>query len=719
MTGEKDPSDSHPPIDLAREADFFLGTLEVTPSTREVIRGGERELLEPRVMQVLVALYRAGGRVVSRDELIARCWEGRIVGEDAINRAIGRLRRLSDVDPGNSFVIETIARVGYRLTARSSAIRPSEEAAPLPAQPSSAMETPAPLTAAASAKSRSNFLVRRRLAAAFLVLLFAGAVAAWLFWPQPRLMVASSRDFVATLALEDYPAFSPSGATLAYASGAEGAPHKIYVRNLAGGDGVRVTDDTTDDIWPTWSSDGAHLAYVASEPGEPCRIMVATVPAGQAREAGRCDGAQIGGIAWQPGTSYLYAAQSDGLKGESIVRLDLDSGVRQRIVHRTAMRDAMTDLHCSPDGKWLLYLLGGRAIIIRDLVSGQERQLGAIPDNMRSASVAWLTDSSMILASMSGGAGSQITAFPINGDKSYSVYATASRIGRLAAGNGVLALQTDDSRRNLARATASAVAAPDILDAANGITRSPTFAPDGTLAFLSDRSGTNAIWVLKPGSRTPTLLFDDGFSPLYRIQYSPDGKELAAVISAKNGITIRIISADGASLSSFNMPSLGLGLPTWTPDGKALIVFDRHSLQSLRIPVNDPARRRAIAPPHWVGITMHGDAMLATRADKPGVWRIDGTPRLLNGKYPVYYAPLLTLRGDDVLVPFFQAGQTPQILAQPMAGGAEKILAYAPGAANRPDFQSDFAVNPKSGDVIYTAAVAHDTNIELLTLAKR
>src|SRR6478672_8463226 len=105
-----------PPIDLAAESDFRLGSLLVSPSTREVSHGGTREMLEPRVMQVLVALFQGNGRVISRDELIARCWEGRIVGEDAINRAIGRLRRLSETGSDAPFGIETIPRVGYRLT---------------------------------------------------------------------------------------------------------------------------------------------------------------------------------------------------------------------------------------------------------------------------------------------------------------------------------------------------------------------------------------------------------------------------------------------------------------------------------------------------------------------------------------------------------------------------------------------------------------------------
>lgn len=102
-------------IDLAHEADFAIGPLSVRPSTREVERDGRREIVEPRVMQVLVALHRAGGAVVSKDDLTESCWEGRVVGEDAINRVISRLRKLADGPGKGAFVVETITRVGYRL----------------------------------------------------------------------------------------------------------------------------------------------------------------------------------------------------------------------------------------------------------------------------------------------------------------------------------------------------------------------------------------------------------------------------------------------------------------------------------------------------------------------------------------------------------------------------------------------------------------------------
>ncbi|WP_309643354.1 winged helix-turn-helix domain-containing protein [Phenylobacterium sp.] len=103
------------PIQLARERPFRLGAVDVRPATREVVGRHGREVLEPRVMQVLVALARAGGEIVTRDDLIASCWDGRIVGEDAINRVISRLRRHSEGVGRDGWSLETVTKVGYRL----------------------------------------------------------------------------------------------------------------------------------------------------------------------------------------------------------------------------------------------------------------------------------------------------------------------------------------------------------------------------------------------------------------------------------------------------------------------------------------------------------------------------------------------------------------------------------------------------------------------------
>ncbi len=103
-------------VDLAHEPSFTLGSLSIHPATRQIVGRDGQQSVEPRVMQVLVALARAKGQIVTREELTDWCWGGRIVGEDAINRSLSRIRRIADGTGHGSFKVQTIAKVGYRLT---------------------------------------------------------------------------------------------------------------------------------------------------------------------------------------------------------------------------------------------------------------------------------------------------------------------------------------------------------------------------------------------------------------------------------------------------------------------------------------------------------------------------------------------------------------------------------------------------------------------------
>ena len=103
-------------IDLAQEEDFQLGLLRVRPARCEVEWNGLSQTLQRRVMQVLVALAQARGSVVSQSDLVARCWRGLSVSDDAIYRCISILRKLAAEHADAPFSIEAIPGVGYRLT---------------------------------------------------------------------------------------------------------------------------------------------------------------------------------------------------------------------------------------------------------------------------------------------------------------------------------------------------------------------------------------------------------------------------------------------------------------------------------------------------------------------------------------------------------------------------------------------------------------------------
>ena len=86
-------------------------------------------------MQVLVALWERRGEVVSRDTLIDVCWNGRVVGDDALNRCIVALRRLARRTDPPAFQIETIVQIGYCLVAAEDAAQPSLDDAAAAVEP--------------------------------------------------------------------------------------------------------------------------------------------------------------------------------------------------------------------------------------------------------------------------------------------------------------------------------------------------------------------------------------------------------------------------------------------------------------------------------------------------------------------------------------------------------------------------------------------------------
>ena len=69
--------------------------------------------LESKPAQVLELLLRHAGEVVTREELMETVWEGRVVVDNVLSTAVGKLRDvLADVD---AVRIETVPRAGYRL----------------------------------------------------------------------------------------------------------------------------------------------------------------------------------------------------------------------------------------------------------------------------------------------------------------------------------------------------------------------------------------------------------------------------------------------------------------------------------------------------------------------------------------------------------------------------------------------------------------------------
>lgn len=113
---------------------FSFADQTLDTDRRELRRGEVLVALEPQVFDLLMYLVRNRDRVVSKDDLIAAVWGGRIVSDSTLTSRINAARRAIGDDGERQRLIRTVARKGFRFVA---AVR--AEAPPQPAPESAAL----------------------------------------------------------------------------------------------------------------------------------------------------------------------------------------------------------------------------------------------------------------------------------------------------------------------------------------------------------------------------------------------------------------------------------------------------------------------------------------------------------------------------------------------------------------------------------------------------
>jgi DNA-binding response OmpR family regulator len=101
--------------DEARKVHRF-GIVEVDPASRTVRRAAETVELAPKEFDLLLALLRAGGAVVSRLQLMREVWGySAAVVSRTVDTHIAELRRKLEDNPASPHHIITVRKTGYRI----------------------------------------------------------------------------------------------------------------------------------------------------------------------------------------------------------------------------------------------------------------------------------------------------------------------------------------------------------------------------------------------------------------------------------------------------------------------------------------------------------------------------------------------------------------------------------------------------------------------------
>lgn len=105
---------------------------ELDTQTIELRAQGKSIALQPQVFDLLFLLVENHGRMVSRDEIVEKIWQGRAISETAISSRMKSLRQALGDDGNEQRIIRTIHGRGFRLVAEVTLKTPGADGPALP-----------------------------------------------------------------------------------------------------------------------------------------------------------------------------------------------------------------------------------------------------------------------------------------------------------------------------------------------------------------------------------------------------------------------------------------------------------------------------------------------------------------------------------------------------------------------------------------------------------
>ena len=94
---------------------FRIADFEIRPLEGQIIGPDGSAHLQPKSADVLMCLAAHAGEVVERDQILAEVWGEHTVSDESLTRCIGDLRHHFGDHRGDSSLIETVPKRGYRL----------------------------------------------------------------------------------------------------------------------------------------------------------------------------------------------------------------------------------------------------------------------------------------------------------------------------------------------------------------------------------------------------------------------------------------------------------------------------------------------------------------------------------------------------------------------------------------------------------------------------
>ena len=333
------------------------------------------------------------------------------------------------------------------------------------------------------------------------------------------------------------PALSPDGDAIAFTWSAKlHGTRQIYVKRDEDAEPTKLTDSQAGQIGSmVWSPDGKRIAFKRQFEHEGALYQIASDGGEEQKILDLTNADLSSSIDWSPdGRLVAFSDSLPGVgQGFAVYLYDLRSGEKRKVTSPPSDIWGDWDPTFSPDGKTIAFKRV-TGFWVDDIYLVPTEGGPAQPFTASRRGIwghAWMPDGrSLLVSSQRSGTVQGIWRYPLN---------APTRPERVAQGGVDTITPTTGrhSRRmawvnqlwdlNVYRIAATGRGKAERLIASTQRDHNPVYAPDGRIAWISDRSGTREIWVARgDGSGQAQVTYLNG-PPIDNLQWSFDGRYLA------------------------------------------------------------------------------------------------------------------------------------------------------------------------------------------------
>jgi len=440
---------------------------------------------------------------------------------------------------------------------------------------------------------------------------------------------------------EGTPALSPDGRTVAFTwTDRLGRQRQIYRKGPNDIEPVKLTNyESEGNIgYLAWSPDGSRIAFKRQRGVGGAIYSIASTGGDEQKIVNLESSYLSSSIDWSPDGGELAFSDASLLPTQQCIYLyDLRSGVKRKLTDPPPLTDGDWSPKFSPDGLTVAFkrVIGYWAdeIYLVPAAGGPPRRLTDARGGIWGH--AWTADGKGLIVSWQRSS----TIFgiwwvPVNAP-SRAESITQGGIDAITPTTGLktnrMAWVNQLWDLNIYRIPANRVGKPEKLIASTLRDQGAAYSPDGSIAFISDRSGSKEIWLAKgDGSQQVQVTHFSGPS-IDHLQWSPDGRMLAFDGRPHGYPDIFTLECDSAKTRCGEPKPLSMApalIPGWSAEGE-FIYFASNRTGSWEI------WRVALSGGRPLQVTTHGGYMSRESRDgkwlyfskymRDSIWRIPGS----------------------------------------------------------------------------------------------